>query len=232
MSTVLLVTSKNQLRTSFRQLLANIEGLGSPLSVGTMSQAKEQLAFERKFRFVFISNEFSDEDCAEFIAKARAGEDPEEKTVFVLIFSGQVQDPELVANRMIAGFHGFLCEPFTLESVTEMAALSAKVSQQQTLIRMKAATGILLSDVGDRPSNQHPAVPLDLLQESQDACTRYNEETNESITMILAGILKRGGIKERLNGVRTLKDRGRSVREPVRVFLRRLFPNRRDIRPR
>lgn len=220
MDQAIVISKKLHIRTRMRQLIAHIEGLDCTVSVNALHDAETLFESKRWFRFVFVGSEFSPHECAAFIENARRSESDTQKCIFILVFTEGEQSAEGVANRLVAGFHGFLCEPISLGAFLELAELAERVSQQRTIFRLKAATGILMSDLKDEPESSASA---NLLVQSLDNCASYNARTKESLTVALCRIANQRGV-ERLRSLTALKEKFRNASGAVGGYVRRLLP--------
>lgn len=230
MKRVLIISGKTQAKAQLRQILSHVKGLQISATVGSIAEAAELVAGQPFFHFIFVGSELPEAEVAPFVSRTKekrsaAGDKP----VFVLVLPASESDSQKIASNMMAGFHGFLCEPFSLDSVVELTKLAAKVSEQHTVVRLKAATGILLSDLRDEDQAEKKSSPpaKDLYEKSQQSCKWYNRITNESLTTMIATKFKGATLSDCWNGVKALRDKVQSkggVANHLRVFFKNVIP--------
>ena len=230
MKRIMLLSSRREAKAQLRPLLSYIKGFQVAAVPSKIEEARTLLQSEPPFHFVFIGGEFPETEAAAFIAEAKKKKLPSgDKTVFVLLL-GSATDSDRVASNMMAGFHGFLCEPYSLESVTELTQLAGKVSEQHTVVRMKAATGILLSDLRDEdPASKAEPEGKNLWEKSQQSCKWYNSVTNDSLTQVMTK-LKGATLSDCWIGVKKLREKAQNsgkLGNHLRVFFKKAVPPRR-----
>lgn len=229
MKQVLLISSRTQLKSKLRQVLAHLKGLHVAAATSDLVEAKEIIAIQPFFHFMFFGTDMPEEATAKFISEAKRKRSSDgDKTVFILVFEGGEANQQKVAARMMAGFHGFLCEPFSFDSVRELAGLAELVSDQKTVVRMKAATGILLSDLTDQePASKVVGAPADLWEKSQRSCHWYNKVTNESLTQVMTK-LRGVPLADCWTSIKIIRERiqrgKEAMGEHLRVYFKNVFP--------
>lgn len=236
---ILLITARTQLKSKLRQVLVHIKGFHVAASTSDLKEAREIVGTQPFFHYMFFGSDMPEAATAKFIADVKRKRGPDaEKTIFVLIFEGGEANQQRVASRMMAGFHGFLCEPFSFDTVKELTALAEGVSDQLTVTRLKVATGILLSDLKDEdvPSERTlPGAPVDLLQQANRSCKWYNKKTNESITLMVMSKLKGATLSDCWDSIKGFRDKVRQQKgavEHLRVYFKNVFPPTRGKRER
>ncbi len=231
MRQILLISSRIQLKSKLRQVLVHLKGCHVAAATSDLKNAREIIGIQPFFHFVFIGSDMPESETAKFIADVKRKRGPNgEKTVFVLIFEGGEANPQRVGTRMMAGFHGFLCEPFSFDGVAELLGLAEGVRDQYTVTRLKAATGILLSDLKDEDVPQEktpPGAPVNLLRSAYQSCKWYNRVTNESITLMVVSKLKGATLSDcwdTVKGFREKVKQKKGVADHLRVYFKNVFP--------
>lgn len=222
MELALIVSERMDTRRLLRQFLQFSNSFEQVASTKAFDEALWHLVETPQYNFVFIGSEFESEATASFITSARKGETKKSKKKFILVFREGEQNPEKVAQSMMLGFHAFLCEPFSADAIAEITQLAGKVSQQQTALRLKAATGILLSDVCEDSDDEEDASSkeTDLWEQSKKSCEYYNKVTSESVTLA-ASKLQALPPSDRVEGLNALRKRVNSVSKRMRMFFKR-----------
>ncbi|MFM1848754.1 MAG: hypothetical protein RL417_2228 [Pseudomonadota bacterium] len=113
---------------------------------GSLAEATEAMAGQLSFNVVFISNRIPQEEITDFIKKGR-GSPQGQDAAYIVVLAGSAQDSSTVAENVMVGADGFLFEPYSVESLTEITALAAKVKRDRTRSREAAALSLVLGDV-------------------------------------------------------------------------------------
>lgn len=226
MNHALIVCKRKQTRGRLRQLLQHVQAFGDVTAVDDLHDARDAISMSPRYNYVFVGSEYGQNETAQFLEKTRGRRRSRNKRTFVLLFEPGEENHENLANNMMVGFHGFLCEPFTLEAVAEIASLANKVSRQQTVLRLKAATGLLLTDLRDdeEEKTEEGASPKNLWDKVQDSCSWYNQVTSESLTLAVQSKLHKMPATARAKGFMTLRDRVAGVSKRVRLFFKKEIP--------
>lgn len=142
----LIVTAELSIKRRLLELVPYVPTLNKVIASANLIEARQALNSATRVGAIFIRNEFPQSSIATFIEETKktfVGQD----TCFILLISEEDQNSEIVANHLLIGFHGFLCEPFCLESVVETTNIASGVRMCGSKARIKAATGMLLSEM-------------------------------------------------------------------------------------
>ena len=179
----LVVSEKGRRRRLLIQAIQQ-SGLYGQLCVArTLPQGIEFLRGDR-FDTIFLGCEFDCEEVAEFSEALRATL-VNEKSQCVLIVGEDGADLPSVAKYMVVGVHSFVCEPYSIQSVSESTDLARKVQDRGSRARLKAAAGIILQDALKEmyPEVQSTlAVDVNLWREIQHAYAHFKKLTGYSLT--------------------------------------------------
>ena len=160
---------------------------------------------------VFISSEYSESEISNFIESATmtfCGS----RSAYVLLVAKEAYESSLIAKYMAIGLHGFLCDPCSLDELREVIEVAEEMAQQTSEARLKAVTGIMLTDVvQSHLSMTLPAVPpLDqqsTVQYLQRCKEKYKQVTGESVTTAVVTMLKHLPPTQRGSGYERLRKR-------------------------
>ena len=157
-------------------------------SAHCLEEAKQAILSSASFGHIFIANSYAPQETAELIESIKARS--KGRTTFVLLLRSGDQDSQTVANSMVAGFHGFLCEPFSIGAIEESVKLSAAVKSKDSSIRLRTATGLMLTESMPPVDEESGTMNGDLWQRVQETCDRYRHLTGESISVSVVRDLK------------------------------------------
>lgn len=183
---------------------------------GALREAVDVMSGDVSFNVVFISNRIPQEAITGFIRKGR--ETPQgQDAAYIIVLSGSAQDSSTVAANVMVGADGFLFEPYSVESLTEITGLAARVKGERSRTREAAALSLVISDVMGQLDliAQLKSSGLDLgpnLKKLRDMCGIFktlNKESFDSYTSIaiekfenapvpVQGKKKYGGVSDRV----------------------------------
>ncbi|MFN8389318.1 MAG: hypothetical protein U0136_03410 [Bdellovibrionota bacterium] len=229
MNRALVVSQHMETRLPLVQVLTQSSRFRDVRSVHNIEEANLSVIEHNLFDMIFIAESFGENEIAEFIAEIKRGKSGA-NTAFVLVMKSQIQDSNTVANNMFGGVHGFLCEPFSLDRVEESVKLALAVRNQSSGVRLRAATGLMLTEVINEIDPSPPSEgdsQKSIWQKVNDNCEKYKILTGESVSMSLIKDIKDARPSERMpkytgvsNRVRGLLER--KFREKIQAFKRRL----------
>jgi response regulator RpfG family c-di-GMP phosphodiesterase len=111
-------------------------------SVSTIGQALSLLKESPEYDLILVSNSFAEEELARFVTEAAATR--EDRYAFIVVLKPEMQNAAVVLGRMMVGMHGFLCEPFSLDSLMEITEAARKVQEENEERRLLASLPILV----------------------------------------------------------------------------------------
>jgi hypothetical protein len=94
---------------------------------------------------MFLTHRFKKEAVTAFIEEAKTttiGAD----CAYILVLNPREQNASTVATSMMTGTDGFLCEPFSVNSITEIVKIAEKVKLENAIKRLRAATSLILDN--------------------------------------------------------------------------------------
>lgn len=186
-----LIVSPNSLTRSTVQKL--VQALPEQMEVHTLSTLSEATTFVgsvERVDYTLVDNEFSPEAIADFIDKVTSKHAGKE-SAFILLSRDKKQESATLASNMMAGLHGFLCEPFSVQAVQEAFKLAKNVRLSSSTARLKVASGLMLFELFEEkePIQEGEARP-NILAQLQRTYDRYKEATGESLSVPVVRNLK------------------------------------------
>lgn len=133
-------------RMKLKQATSQISGFSAAQTSSSLKDAAQTLkSGVREFDIVFLSTQFDSAETISFISSSKqtkVGQD----AAYVMILKSLPQDNSLVAEQMIQGGDGVLCEPYSVESLAEISALATRIRKERSDAREKIAIQMLVSD--------------------------------------------------------------------------------------
>ncbi len=171
-----------------------------------------------KFAFVFIDETFENIALASFIENAKRT-DGAKKACFVLVCEEKSRSREIIGNALMTGFHAFLSKPFNVSNIQETIELALKVNGRGSKHRLRAATGLLLSEIV-HGSKDEVSGPTNLWKEVEASCNWYKQVTGDSVTLSVVDPLHQFSAVERVKHYKGVSERVRSL---IKERLKNLF---------
>lgn len=131
-----------------------------------------------------------------------------------------------LADHFFAGFHGVLNDPMTEEALTEVLNLASNVANSETQHRMRAAAGLIVSEVFREGASG--SFEGNLWQEVREACNKFKRVTGESITCAVVNPLVNNEATSTGSYTGVSKRVRRLTQERLRKFVRGMFVGKRD----
>ena len=171
-------------RRSLLRLLTSNAEYHETYSINEIEGATSYLQTNQKLNLIFISAAYGEQNVADFIETARATRACAD-CAFVLLLNNGDRNTLAVANHMMIGIHAFLSEPYAYTTVENTARLAQAVRLQSSGDRMKAATGLLLTEIleGSTAGAQDasPDGKGNMWDRVQESCRKYQELTGNSV---------------------------------------------------
>ncbi len=95
---------------------------------------------------VLITSTIDREEVRNFISSAKLSEGGKE-AAYVMVLKANHQDAENIAFSMMEGTDGFLMEPFSVDSLRQVAAIAARVKGEYERARQRAAIALIVGEI-------------------------------------------------------------------------------------
>lgn len=211
----LIVCQFLELRLRLQHALELTPGFEDVTSVHNLEEAEALYKQGHRYGTHVLADTLEHNDITAFIEKVKNSSKSHEE-VFVLLMNAKDSQSLSVAHHMFGGIHGFLCEPFTGDSIAESMALARAVMKQRSSLRLRTAAGLMLNDIVEEFERSNGATQTpregDLWARVQNTCERYKALTGESISVAVVEPLKTDG-----SGDRAYTGVSKRVRERLRV---------------
>ena len=198
MAHALLVIPSAQTRLVIQRLLENLPNPVRVTAVKTLADAKECISNTLEYDLFLFSSEIEDKDIATFIEFTKKRLNALE-AAFVMLLKPDEQTKENISSCMVFGIHGFLCEPISQEGLEEIIQLARNVRGQGSGARLKAASGLLLSDIREQNEEKKRTSPSDIWDEVKESFDWYKKVTGQSVTVSVVEDLRKASPTERIN---------------------------------
>ena len=207
-----------EVRLRLQHALELTPGFEDVTSVHNLEEAEALYAQGHRYGTHVLADSLEQHDISVFLEKVSKLSKTQDELFIVLLGANDAKSLS-VAQHMFVGIHGFLCEPFTGESIAESIALARSVLKQRSSLRLRTAAGLMLNDIVEefeRSNAGAGAKPQtdDLWTRVQRTCDRYKALTGESISVAIVEPFQQNEASDRLTGYRGVSKR---VRERLRT---------------
>ena len=132
-------------RMRLKQCTAAVHQFGKVAQAGALRDAVSKLSSDAT-DVCFISYRFDQSEVTKFISDGKASKGGQD-TAYVLVLKSADQSSSTVATNVLAGFDGFLFEPYSVDQLLELTSLADKVRKERGTQREEVAMKFLLSDI-------------------------------------------------------------------------------------
>lgn len=147
----LVVHSEIENRMRLKQATASVTTFGKFLQAASLDEALKKLEGPDRADVVFLSDRMGMDAVPGFIKSAKALPSSQD-AAYVLIVKSGAEIGSMVAKSVLLGVDGFLCEPYSVESLTEITRLAAKVKKERYEAREEAAIKFLMTQITEQIS--------------------------------------------------------------------------------
>lgn len=133
-------------RMRLKQATTPISEFGLVTPVGSINEANAFLGGEKITDVVFLSARLPQDQLAPFIQLAKQTKGGMD-AAYVIVTKNSGDGARSIAEIMMIGGDGMLCEPYSVDSLLEITLLSAKVRGERAGEREKVAIGIMVRDM-------------------------------------------------------------------------------------
>ncbi|MCS6894070.1 MAG: hypothetical protein NZO16_05850 [Deltaproteobacteria bacterium] len=159
-------------RLRLRQSTSSVPDFKSVIQFSSPSEAINQLNQSDHVDVLFVSNRFGKGIVKNFIQngkQTKGGQD----SAYVVVLPSLAEGKAILAEVMMDGADGILCEPFSVEQLTEITRLATRVKKERREAREKAAISLLVPEIAKqvdlvatiRNSGMEPETSFKVLKE-------------------------------------------------------------------
>lgn len=109
----------------------------------------------------FIKSVYEQDEIDAFMEDAKKTTIGQE-CAYIMVLNAQGQTEGNASQNLMGGMHGFLMEPFSVDSMTEISRIAARVKKEAQEARVMAAVKITLSGVAEQIDKAYVAKKLDV----------------------------------------------------------------------
>lgn len=133
-------------RMRLKQATASVHQFGKVYQMTTLKDSITKLNAGESADVCFISYRCDQSEVSNFIKDSKATKGGQD-TAYILVLKSKDQQSSTVATNVLAGFDGFLFEPYSVEQLLELTELAARVRKERSTTREQAAIRFLLTDI-------------------------------------------------------------------------------------
>jgi DNA-binding NarL/FixJ family response regulator len=133
-------------RMRLKQATSSVVEFGTVTLLNTPAEALSALSLSTPIDVVFVSWRLGSDVIRPFIQKAKEtvqGQD----AAYIAVMKSAAEGNASVAQVMMDGADGILCEPFSVDQLVEITRLSTKVKGERFEARERAALSLLIPDI-------------------------------------------------------------------------------------
>lgn len=157
--------------------------------LSTPNEGLQRLKGGESVGVVFLSEDLGDKLVQQFVASAKTSKVGED-AAYVLVFRG-TRDGESLAKALLWGVHACLCEPYSVDRLTEILELARRIRHENEGARKKAAlqmlVGRIVSEFDKIAAYASQGLDVTRLQKRlRESCSEVAGSTPESVETYLS----------------------------------------------
>jgi hypothetical protein len=133
-------------RMRLKQATAPVNEFGMITPMSNINEANAYLAQDKPTDVIFLSGRLPQEQLSPFIQSAKLSKSGQD-AAYVVVTKSASEGATGIAEIMMIGGDGMLCEPYSVDSLLEITLLSARVRKERSDQREKAAIGMIVKDI-------------------------------------------------------------------------------------
>lgn len=138
-------------RIRIKQVTSNVHVFGAFFQASSLDEGMAKLNGADRIDTIFVSERFSGDEILPFVKAAKNSKWGSEST-FILLVQDKEKLKTCLAQNMVAGIDGFLCEPYSVESLTEIAQLATRLKKERSDAKEIAAIKFLMQQISEQIS--------------------------------------------------------------------------------
>ena len=132
-------------RMRLKQATASVSEFGQVIQAPSTDEAIRQLKGTTLIDVVFVTGKLEQNAFAEFVTEAKKTKQGED-AAYVLVLKSQTESGSDIAQMMMSGADGILCEPYSVDTLVSITHLAARVRKERWEAREKMAMGLIVTD--------------------------------------------------------------------------------------
>lgn len=142
----IIVDPETDSRARFKQALTEFSRFSSIESIDTLEATLRCLALRSGIAAIFLSQRFAPTQLFEFLEQARATPSGRE-CFYLLVMHSQTESKGTLGSKFMAGFNGFVVEPYSSEQIIEVLDLAEKLKNEARVSKNRVGLTLLATDV-------------------------------------------------------------------------------------
>ena len=138
-------------RIKIKQITCSVSVFGSFAQAASLNEGMNKLNGDERIDTIFISEVHEDEELKNFIEAAKKTKWGDEAT-FILVIKDKEKLKTHMARCMMAGIDGFLCQPYSVESLTEIATLASRLRKERSEAKEVITIKFLMHQISEQIS--------------------------------------------------------------------------------
>ncbi|MCS6961761.1 MAG: response regulator [Deltaproteobacteria bacterium] len=169
---VFIVDPDSDARLRLRQSTSSVPDIKHVVQFSSPNEALNQLSLSQHVDVVFVSNRLGKQVVKNLIQQGKQTKGGQD-SAYVVVLPSAAEGKAVLAEVMMDGADGILCEPFSVEQLREITHLATRVKKERSEARERAAISLLVPEIAKqvdlvaaiRSSGMEPESSLKVLKE-------------------------------------------------------------------
>ena len=142
----IIVDPDSDSRSRFKQALSEFSRFSAIESIESLDGTLRRLALRGGIAAIFLSQRFNPTQLFEFLEQARLTPNGRE-CLYLLVIHSQIESKGTLGSKFMAGFNGFIVEPYSSEQIIGVLDLAAKLQNEARVNKNRVGLTLLATDI-------------------------------------------------------------------------------------
>ena len=142
----IIVDPDSDSRARFKQALSEFSRFSAIESIDSFEGTLRRLALRGGISAIFLSQRFNPTQMFEFLEQARLTPNGRE-CLYILVMHSQIESKGTLGSKFMAGFNGFIVEPYSSEQIIGVLDLAAKLQNEARVNKNRVGLTLLATDI-------------------------------------------------------------------------------------
>lgn len=142
----IVVDSCSDTRMRLKYATAEVPFFKEVVLFSSLAEVEKRVTSETEYQVVFLTDRFAEEELIHFVRHAKDRVQTRD-AAFILSLNSSEDAEKKTAESLLTGFDGCLVEPYSVDALTDITEIAARVKKERSEEREKIAIGILVKDI-------------------------------------------------------------------------------------
>ncbi len=169
-------------RLRLRQSMASVPNFKTLVQFSSPSEALNQLNVLDHIDVLFIGNRYGKQIVRNFIQQGKQTKGGQD-SAYIVVLPSLTESKSVIAEAMMDGADGILCEPFSVEQLINITKIAIRVKKERSEQRQRAAISLMVPEIAKqtdlvasiKASGMEPETSFKVLKEKMEKIRSMDE---------------------------------------------------------